>query len=669
MTRAWVFAFACALGCNASKDSAVRADAGFVYTPVRGTLALGAAPHESNAGDVELVAGAPGSCGAIDGPKSQARFCTVRAATREGGSLFVVDACTTGIRRASIETGEVESLSLSSAFRHPAGLASDGHGTLFVSDAFRHAIYSVRLDTRVVALVAGVVDVRNHDDGGATVATFDSPRGLVFDRGALFVADTGNHAVRKIDLATRTVSTLATGFVGVWGLAVRADGLLFATDSLADSVATIAPDGDLTWIVGTGRLGVDGYEDAPGARARFKNPRGVDYDEATDSLYVADFGNAVIRRVSVATRMVTTVAGSAGRNDYQDGVGSGAHFRAPEAISLVGPNAIGVGDEGSLRIVAAQDGEVRTLAGLPPRSGEQDGQGSSGRFDAPEGMAWISPTEVAVADCGNGSVRRVDVSTRGITTLAGRSGERGFWDETGRDARFECPTAVAYDGGDWLFVADRDSRAIRAVSVKSRTVQTVAGKPTHCGNSDGALEHATFCNPSGVAFIAPASLFVTDAATNTLRKIDLVAREVSTVAGSAFDSGNADGSGSAARFHAPRGIAAVGDVLYIADAENDALRVFDPRTNVVTTFHTATPIDHPTSIATNGADALLVIDRAHVSKLDLATGALDALLDTAAVSRHATLSRPSAALATSGRDVIVLDRGENAMFRVRSKLR
>ncbi len=449
----------------------------------------------------------------------------------------------------------------------------------------------------------------------------------------------------------------------MWGLAARADGTLFATDSLADSVAAIAPDGGVTWLVGTGHLGVDGHEDATGARARFDDPRGIDYDPASDSLYVADFGNAVIRRVNVATRMVTTLAGSVGRNDYQDGAGVGAHFRAPEAIALVGPNAIGVGDEGSLRIVTAEDREVRTLAGLPPRSGEEDGQGPSGRLNAPEGMAWVSPTEVAVADCGNGAVRLVDVSTRGLTTFAGRAGDRGFYDETGRDARFECPTAVAYDGGDWLFVADRDSRAIRAVAVKSRAVRTVAGKPAQCGNGDGPLDRATFCNPSGIAFVPPASLFVTDAATHTLRKIDLVAHEVSTVVGSAFDAGNADGSGLAARLHAPRGIAAVGDVLYIADAENDALRVFDPRTSAVTTLRTTPPFDHPTSVAASGHGTLLVVDHTHVSSLDLATGAVETLLQTAAVSRRATLSRPSAALATTGGDVIVLDRGENAIFR------
>jgi DNA-binding beta-propeller fold protein YncE len=469
--------------------------------------------------------------------------------------------------------------------------------------------------------------------------------------------------------------------LAIWGLAWGGDGTLFATDALTDAVMRIdVARGDVETIAGARRFGFAGWLDGIGEKARFTDPRGIAYDPSRRVLYVSDYANLTIRRIDLATRVVKTYAGRLARLAHEDGALDSATFRGTEAIVVEGENSLLVADDGAVRRIDVVHRTVTTLAGLPPHPGDLDGAGSVVRFTSPQGLARLGPTALAVADCGNSAVRRVDVASGGVDKLAGAG--RGFEDGFGLEARFECPAGVVYDGAGNLFIADRDNHAVRMLELRSRRVSTLGGSPSRCGNTDGPPKTALFCAPVGVAFGAGA-LFVADASARTIRKIDLATQMVSTLAGAPFEPGAVDGTGAGARFSSPESLVYhPSGKLFVADKENHAVRSIDVATGEVKTFagvlgHPGTEdgdaprFELPRSVALQGEGQLLVIDRASIRVVSLAGGRAESVLrypPGAGVrlgSPPAALNAPWAALPLAPDDILLLDKSENSLLRVR----
>ncbi len=252
---------------------------------------------------------------------------------------------------------------------------------------------------------------------------------------------------------------------------------------------------------------------------------------------------------------------------------------------------------------------VTTLAGQAGVVGSADGTGAAARFNNPEGIVLDAAGNLYVADARNCTIRKITPAGK-VSTLAGKAGSEGTTDGRGAAARFFAPSAVTRDAAGNLYVTDYLAFTVRQITPAGK-VTTLAGKAGSAGSTDGSGAAARFTNPLGIISDAAADLFVTDDNANTIRTIT-PAGKVSTLAGKAGSAGSADGSGAAARFNDPAGLAfdAAGN-LYVADYLSGTIRKVTPA-GAVTTLTDAggTPafFAGPTGIVFDAASNLYVAE-------------------------------------------------------------
>ncbi len=314
-----------------------------------------------------------------------------------------------------------------------------------------------------------------------------------------------------------------------------------------------------------GQPGTAGVSDGLGAEAQLNYPSGVALDRA-GNLYVTDNSNNTIRKVTPAG-MVTTLAGSAGVFGSADGTGGEARFNHPHSVAMDNAGNLFVSDTSNHTIrKVTPAGVVTTFAGSPGLSGKTDSTGSEARFYYPSGLALDSGGNLYVADAQNCTIRKVTPAGV-VTTLAGNPGISGKLDGTGAAARFNFPAGVAMDSMGDLFVTDEGNHTIRKVT-QAGVVTTIAGSAGVSGSADGTGGEARFYMPIGIAVDGTNNLFVPDYFNHTIRRVT-PAGVVTTIAGSAGVFGSDDGTGHAARFYQPAGIAVDGmGMLYVADLLN-----------------------------------------------------------------------------------------------------
>jgi hypothetical protein len=328
----------------------------------------------------------------------------------------------------------------------------------------------------------------------------------------------------------------------------------------------VTPGGSIVTTL-AGMPGAAGSDDGTGAAARFWFPVGVTTDGA--NLFVADEGNSTIRKIVIATRVVTTLAGMPGVIGSDDGVGAEARFNCPEGITTDGSNLY-VMDwaDHTIRKVVIATGMVTTMAGAAGVAGSDDGTGTEARFNSPGGIT-TDGANLYIADSGNCTIRKVVIATGMVTTMAGAAGVAGSDDGTGAEARFGGPMGITTDGAD-LYVTD--NHTIRKIVIATGVVTTIAGTAGVSGSDDGIGAEARFNAPMGITTDG-ASLYVADKLNRTIRKVVIPTGVVTTIAGMAGVIGSDDGIGAAARFSRPQHITTDGASLYVADARNNTIRV------------------------------------------------------------------------------------------------
>ena len=203
-----------------------------------------------------------------------------------------------------------------------------------------------------------------------------------------------------------------------------------------------------------------------------------------------------------------------------------------------------------------------------------DGTGANARFRAPQGVAVDSAGNIYVADWTGYTIRKV-TPAGDVTTLAGTAGMSGSADGTGADARFYFPQGLAVDSADNLYVTDENNHTLRKIT-PAGVVTTLAGTAGAAGSTDGTGAAARFNFPTGVAIDRAGNLYVTDSSNSTVRKVTPTG-VVTTLAGAAGKIGSVDGTGAAARFHFPAGVAVdrTGNV-YVTDFRGSTLRKITP---------------------------------------------------------------------------------------------
>jgi len=318
-----------------------------------------------------------------------------------------------------------------------------------------------------------------------------------------------------------------------------------------------------------GDTGSNGNVDGTGAAARFYGASGVAVDSA-GNVYVADRNNHTIRKVT-PTGVVTTLAG--GPYGSADGTGTAAQFTYPSGVAVDSAGNIYVADSANhtIRKVTAA-GVVTTLAGAAGMPGSADGTGAAARFNVPSGVAVDSAGNVYVADSFNHTIRKF-TATGVVTTSAGTAGMVGSTDAAGAAARFNVPSGVAVDSAANVYVADRDNQTIRKVTATG-AVTTLAGTPDMRGSANGTGAAARFNSPTGVAVDSAGNVYVADLFNHTIRKVT-AAGTTTTIAGMSEMQGIV--LGATPRFAAPSSLAIISDSIVISD------------TNAILLLHHDTP--------------------------------------------------------------------------------
>jgi sugar lactone lactonase YvrE len=553
---------------------------------------------DSTVGQAESVvafAGGAGGPGFFDGsPADPVRFDSSSGVTvTTTGDRFVADTKNHVIRKIDASgnvttfagafevAGSADGTGPAARFNQPFGIVAVGT-VLYLCDTGNHTLRKIITTSGVVTTLAGSAGSPGFTDDTGAAARFSSPRGIATDGvtvgTTLYVADTGNHTIRRVSAsgATTTLAGSGTpGFVDDTGTAasffspegITFDGAsIFVADTGNHAIRKVTPVGsvgDVTTLAGDGTSGY--IDNTSGASARFSSP--VSLASIGSDLFVSDTGNHVIRKVNTTNLgFATTLAGSPQIAGFADGTGTLASFDSPEGIASDGfPSpSLYVADTGNhvVRLVTL-GGSVTTVAGNPPQAGSADLQGESARFRAPAGVALIGD-DVFVADTENHTIRKID-STGVATTIAGSAGSPG---STDTPPRFRFPGGITALGGD-LYVTDSENHTIRKVTTGG-LVTTIAGNPGSTGSADGSGTTALFNNPQGIVALG-GELYVADSGNHTIRKVT-TGGDVTTLAGSAGIAGSADGPPAVARFRSPLGIAVFGSNLYVADSGNHTIR-------------------------------------------------------------------------------------------------
>ena len=311
----------------------------------------------------------------------------------------------------------------------PGKVLADGPGDrLFISDSNHNRILVTSLSGELKQVIGS--GEAGMGDGPLTSASLDHPQGLALEGEALYVADTQNHAIRKLDLAEQMLWTIA----------------------------------------GTGSQGHPGSGRGPGRSTELNSPWDLVFHQGT--LYIAMAGCHQLWSMNLADGMVEPYAGS-GQESLTDGPLSAATLAQPSGITTDGDRLFFADSEtSSIRSAElALSGRVSTIVGLDLFVfGDVDGSDQQVRLQHPLGIAWFDGV-LYVADTYNHKIKRVFPTTRSALTLLG-IGESGHQDGPGGYAMFSEPSGLSIANGK-LYIADTNNHAIRVADLQTNEVSTL----------------------------------------------------------------------------------------------------------------------------------------------------------------------------------------------------
>ena len=600
--------------------------------------------------------GYPGTPGSTNGDNGLATSAELNQpggiALDSAGDLFIADTGDNEIREVNEATGIITTVAgngtagasgnngtgtgtgvpTEAELNSPEGVAVNQYGNIFIADTNNNEIRIV--NGGAIYLFAGEFNGQNASPAGynglagqAGSMELDAPEGVAVNSSDdVFIADTGNDLIREVASDFRTFTTIAGtaqdgGFGGDGkaatsaildfpvGLAVAGAGDLYIADAGNNRVREVTPgadgllsDGIINTVAGTGTSqGNYNGDGGPATAANLDFPAAVAVD-SSGNLYIADSLNNRIRMVN-SSQIISTVAGD-GNSDYggDNGPATQAALDHPFGIAVDSDGDIFIADSYNNRIreVNHTTGQITTIAGDGAAAYTGDnGPAIDATLNFPVNLALSADrTQLYIADTGNNVIRKLDLSTMVITTVAGNSqGTAGYSGDDGPaiTAKLDSPYGIALDSSGNLFIADTKNNVVREVIESAITASalglsvgdiiTVAGNgQAGYAGDNGLPTKAELDSPYGVAVDRSGDVFIADTLNNVIREVS--GGVITTYAGTAGTGAYYGDGGLAtqAALNVPAGVAldAAGN-LYIADAANDVIREVSRQTQFIST--------------------------------------------------------------------------------------
>jgi hypothetical protein len=453
------------------------APATFTITPAATTTAVGASAATVTYGQSETLTATVSSTGV----------------TANVGTVSFFDG-TTAIGTAPVSGGTATLTTTAlSAGSHVISATFSGDGLDFTGST------SALSPSSIIQTVAGTgVEGYSGDGGPATSAELFFPSAVIEDAaGDLFIADSQNNVVREVNATTHVITTVAgTGTAGYSGdgsaatsaelnfptdLALDAAGNLFIADVRNNVIREVnAATSLISTVAGTGTAGYNG-DGIAATSAELNGPTSVAVDAAGD-LYIADYSNNLVRKVTVATGLISSIAGTGTAGYNADGIpASSAELNQPDDVVFDAAGNLVIAEDAGDRVreVNATTGLISTIAGNGSFGYNGDGiAATSAQLNEPEGVAVDAAGNVFIADARNNRIREVNAATGLISTLAGTgdNSDNGDGRRAG-SAQLGEPSDLILDAAGDVFVADIDGR-VRKIVTNNAVVTVAAATPT-----------------------------------------------------------------------------------------------------------------------------------------------------------------------------------------------
>lgn len=562
----------------------------------------------------------------------------------------------------------------------PMGVVRRPDGDLIVVDYHGHRLWRIDQAGILHPFAGDGIPGNSGDGGSASAARFYWPHDLTQDRqGNLYLSDLGNQTIRRIDYATGIITRVAgSGKVGrggdggpalaaeldtTCGVAVDHAGNLYLSSEWSNNIRRVdAQTGIITSFAGHNarlypaehdgsrpyggpRVSLMGYhgDGGPAAEAAFHHPEHLAFDRDCRNLYVCDNSNDRIRKIDIASGLITTVLGNGQRASNGDGGPAvEASTLMPDAICLDTQDNLYVGEKYGYRVrkVDAVTGYVQTLVGNGvPGFGEEGLPGAQTHCNAVEAGIWADPDgTVYWSDC-SGRLRRYDGQTGLVTTVLGGT---SVHDGEVATAGFLCgPGGLAVGPQGHIYIADVWNQRIRMLDAVTGLIHTVAGNGARAYGGDNEAATAAYLgNPHDVAVDSQGRILIADTRDGRIRRVDGDGI-IRVVAGTTlpwdagegrWDKGDGGPAVSACIAHVETVAVGPNDDIYLGDSAVGRIRKIDAQTGIITTIAgiglpgytgdggpaTAARLGAPTAIRFDAAGALYFTDRTYhvVRKVD-----------------------------------------------------
>jgi trimeric autotransporter adhesin len=315
----------------------------------------------------------------------------------------------------------------------PTGIAVDSNGNLYIADTQNQRIRRVDTTGKIEAIAGTGDPSAAGDEGLATLANLNIPSDVILDNtGNIYIADTSNHRIRKIDAQTAIITTIA-----------------------GEGTPSFAGD------------------NGPAINANINGPKAIAIDNSTGNLYIADTSNNVIRKVDTDGNISTIAGDTNAEFGGDEGPATAAQLNQPSGIALDNNDNLYIADTGNHRIrkianISDADPNnhiITTIAGSTSNgSGGDNGPATDAQLNSPRGIAIDSADNLYIADTGNHWIRKIDtdgnITTIAGTTSSGSGGDNG----PATQAQLNSPSDIALDSAGNLYIADTDNHRIRKIT-------------------------------------------------------------------------------------------------------------------------------------------------------------------------------------------------------------